>query len=167
MDQQLVIKLENKSDGSIAPVGLIESPPMLYTNLKALHPTISFSDKIIASEVEPYLYGAFNWAYLPTDLPYNKSADNVGLKKHEDGFWKPTFIVRDATTEEIANRTIEKSNRIRGERNAYLRQTDYTQLQDVNIAQAKVNEYVIYRKQLRDLPLQDGFPWNVIFPIKP
>ena len=44
MDQQLVIKLTS-GDGNGIPVGLVESPPMLYTNLKALYPTVNFSEK--------------------------------------------------------------------------------------------------------------------------
>ena len=51
-------------------------------------------------------------------------------------------------------------------RNNLLSETDYTQLSDFNCAQLK-SEYIEYRKQLRDIPLTSGFPFNVVWPSKP
>lgn len=166
MNQQLVIKL-TAGDGTGVPVGLVESPPMLYTNLKQLFPTVEFSENATPSEVEPYWYGVFEWAYFTEVLPHTQSADSIGLTKHDDGVWRDTFVVRDASAEEIVSRTEAKESDVRRQRNKLLRQSDWTQLPDAQITQEKVSEYATYRQALRDVPAQAGFPWSVTFPEAP
>jgi hypothetical protein len=163
MDQQLVIKLTS-GDGNGVPVGLVESPPMLYSNLKKLYPTINFSEKATPSETEPYWYGVFEWAFKPIDLPYNKSFDEAGLTKDANGIWKPTFIVRDATQEEINSRAVSYSARVRDDRDFKLISTDWFDNTDSPLSESKKEEYRLYRQALRDIPLQDGFPFNIQWP---
>jgi hypothetical protein len=167
MDQQLVIKLTSK-DGNGVPVGIVQSPPMLYSNLKALYPGVTFSEKATASETEPYGYGVFEWAYPNTDLLYTKSVDSVGLTKHSDGVWRDTFIERDATLGEIKARTDDKAFFIRQQRNGLLIQSDFSQLLDApDYVKNNLTAWNQYRQNLRDLSLQSGFPWSVTFPTKP
>jgi hypothetical protein len=168
MDQQLVIKLTS-GDGNGVPVGLVESPPMLYTNFKALYPTVTFSEKATALETEPYWYGVYEWANVPTEqLPHTQSYKDVGLTKHEDGIWRDTFVVRDATPEEITERTEIEKNRILRLRNKELRYSDFSQVADApDYVKAKLSEWNAYRQALRDLPSQQGFPWEVTIPTKP
>lgn len=165
MDQQLVIKLTS-GDGTGVPVGLVESPPMLYTNLKALFPTVTFSDIATPSEVEPYWYGVFEWAYPPENLVHTQSADNVGLTKQEDGVWRPTFVVRNATTEEVESKTALKAQQERQKRYVLIRRTDWTQMTDNNLSESDKEKYRIYRQALRDVPQQQGFPWVIEWPEK-
>ena len=167
MDQQLVIKLTS-DDGKGVPVGLIESPPILYTNFKLLFPTISFSGKANSQETEPFWFGVFEWDYMPVDLPYNKSANDVGLTKQKDGVWRPTFEIRDATADEIKERTELKSILIRKQRDKLLRLSDFSQIADApDNVKSNLNAWNKYRQDLRDLTNQKGFPWDVIFPQKP
>lgn len=166
MDQQLVIKLTS-GDGNGVPLGLVESPPILYSNLKKLYPTINFSEKATPSETEPYWYGVFEWAFEPTNVPYNKSVDNIGLTKDQNGIWKPTFIIRDATQEEINSRAVGYSAGVREGRDANLRSTDWFDNIDSPLSESKKEEYRIYRQALRDMPLQAGFPFNVQWPEYP
>lgn len=167
MDQQLVIKL-NGNDSNAKPIGIIESPPMLYTNFKEIYKNFTFSEKAISSETEPHGYGVFEWSYFTKELPYTKSVDNIGLTKHSDGVWRDTFIERDATLEEIKARTDEKAMIVRSERNNLLKQSDFSQFLDApDYIKNNLIAWNKYRQDLRDLPLQKGFPFNVIFPIKP
>ena len=55
-----------------------------------------------------------------------------------------------------------ESNRIRLERDRLLLESDWTQMQDVpsDVRQ----KYQAYRKALRDLPQQDGFPLDITWP---
>jgi hypothetical protein len=169
MDQQLVIKL-TAGDGTGVPVGLVESPPILYSNLKALFPTVTFSDIATPSETEPYWYGVYEWANPPAeeDVPHTKSIDDGVLAKGEDGIWRRTYPLKDATPEEIAQRTYEKVEFVRDDRTRLLRQCDFTQLPDApdNVKQ-NMQAWVDYRQALRDIPAQEGFPWNVTYPVKP
>jgi len=52
---------------------------------------------------------------------------------------------------------------IRSDRDAFLAATDWWVLPDRTATQAQLD----YRKALRDLPQQEGFPDNVTWPTKP
>ena len=58
-----------------------------------------------------------------------------------------------------------KAVEVREERNAKLAATDWTQAADVS--QVVKDSYVSYRQALRDVPTQEGFPWNVTWPTEP
>jgi len=51
---------------------------------------------------------------------------------------------------------------VRAERDLLLQQSDWSQLPDV--PQAVKDKWAVYRQKLRDLPLQKGFPIQVIWP---
>jgi hypothetical protein len=56
-------------------------------------------------------------------------------------------------------------NQVRAIRNSLLAETDWTQLNDSPL---KLNEgWVSYRQLLRDIPKQEGFPNNIVWPTKP
>lgn len=54
---------------------------------------------------------------------------------------------------------------VRAQRDALLAQTDWTQAAD--IPQATKDRWAPYRQDLRDIPQQVGFPFNVVWPVKP
>lgn len=53
---------------------------------------------------------------------------------------------------------------VRIERNKLLTSSDWTQVADAPVDQAA---WATYRQELRDIPLQEGFPENVVWPTKP
>lgn len=58
----------------------------------------------------------------------------------------------------------QAANSVRAKRDKLISETDYFMLQDAPPAPAGVEEY---RQDLRDITLQDGFPFDVIWPEKP
>jgi hypothetical protein len=58
---------------------------------------------------------------------------------------------------------------VRFNRNRPLAESDWTQMPDARAAmgEAKAAEWDAYRQALRDVPEQEGFPENVVWPIKP
>lgn len=54
---------------------------------------------------------------------------------------------------------------IKLQRDALLSSTDWTQLPDV--PETLKVKWQNYRQALRDIPEQEGFPWNIIWPTKP
>lgn len=54
---------------------------------------------------------------------------------------------------------------VRSQRAALLRESDWTQLPDAPLALKSA--WAEYRAQLRDLPNQEGFPSNVVWPVAP
>jgi hypothetical protein len=169
----LVIKLTSE-DGSGLPIGLVESPPMLWLTLKERNPGFSWSYPPIASEVEQFGYGLFEWTDDPTygqiftKDNYTKSYKADGLTKDANGIWKRTWTEIDATPEEIAKRTEKKQNEILQLRKIGLNQSDFVFLPDApNYVKAKLSEWESYRQLLRDLTQQAGFPWDITMPVKP
>jgi hypothetical protein len=57
-----------------------------------------------------------------------------------------------------------QTHRIRVERTLRLQASDWTQVADAPVDQAA---WATYRQALRDVPAQDGFPWNVVWPDAP
>lgn len=57
-----------------------------------------------------------------------------------------------------------QSNRVRTNRTLRLQATDWTQLADAPVDQ---EAWATYRQALRDVPEQNGFPWNVQWPDQP
>ena len=167
MIQDLVIKL-NEVDGKLVARGsVMEFPPMLYVGLKQLHPKTNFSERATIEEVEPLGYGVFEWALKP-DLPYNKSADDEGVLQGEDGIWRPTFIVRDATEEEISERKAILEASARHRRYAELRHSDFIFSVDVPASiSSNMQAWLDYRTALRNIPTQPNFPVDIVWPSRP
>ena len=71
-----------------------------------------------------------------------------------------------------ANILIWEKNQLRQNRNQLLSQSDWTQLPDVPLTDAKKAEWAVYRTELRDLPLtvtaiNSDRTITVIWPTKP
>lgn len=78
--------------------------------------------------------------------------------------WEQTWIVTDATTEQIAERTTNKATEVRSERNKKLADSDWTQVADAPVDKTV---WAAYRQQLRDISSQSGFPWEITWPQEP
>lgn len=81
-----------------------------------------------------------------------------------DGVWTRTWVVTDATPEEITERTESRASGVRSDRNNRLADCDWTQLPDAPVDSAA---WAIYRQELRDVTEQAGFPWDITWPEKP
>lgn len=76
-------------------------------------------------------------------------------------------ITNDA--EEWLSKAIEldyqdASKQIRAKRDKLLSETDWTQMKDTALTKTEVQRYAGYRQALRDIPQQEGFPYDVEFP---
>jgi hypothetical protein len=67
--------------------------------------------------------------------------------------------------ERIKSDPISHKDYIKFIRDLRLKECDWTQLPDVNLA--NLTEWITYRQALRDIPAQEGFPQNVVWPTKP
>jgi hypothetical protein len=78
--------------------------------------------------------------------------------------WVQEWQITPASTEDIAQRLADLAQNVRSTRNQLLAETDWTQVIDspVNLV-----TWATYRKALRDITEQAGFPENVIWPIAP
>ena len=163
MNQDLVLKL--KDNGDI--VGLVESPPMLYTNLHALYPDIEWNESVTPTQVESFGYGAYEWVAEPNinTLAYNQTVIPNGVQKQSDGFWRREFIIGLVSNEELLQITALRTNALSNMIRMLLKRSDYTQLPDASeITKLNIADWVKYRQDLRDINNQEGYPWNITLP---
>ena len=78
--------------------------------------------------------------------------------------WETSWSVVNLTLSDTQNVLQEKELEVRAERNEKLVHCDWTQLSDTS---ANSVLWANYRQQLRDIPLQEGFPWDVNWPDSP
>ncbi len=68
----------------------------------------------------------------------------------------------------IASPTVASMSRdARLKRSALLNQSDWTQMPDAELTAEEKTRWIAYRKALRDLPAQNGFPNSITWPIPP
>ena len=96
-----------------------------------------------------FYVGAYGDGAVPPEGLIECSAPPDGLARWLDNAW-----VMPVPTEK----------EVRAERNRLLTASDWTQVADAPVDQAA---WAAYRQALRDLPQQDGFPLNVIWPTTP
>lgn len=98
----------------------------------------------------------------PTDVPefIGECDDDANLTI--DG------VLKELTADELAYEKAEELNaqgyRVRTERNMRLQACDWTQLSDSTVNK---DTWAVYRQELRDIPQQAGFPWEVVWPQEP
>ena len=75
-----------------------------------------------------------------------------------------TTTAAEAEAAYKATKDAEQSASVRTSRNNKLAECDWTQLAD---STADKTTWATYRQSLRDVTVQDGFPWNVTWPEAP
>lgn len=122
---------------------------------RSSHKTISFPKVLQGSVVSSFGYSILQDGTVP-DFDHLTQTVVMDAPTETDGVWAKTFVVVNKPQQEA-----EQS--IRNERNRLLRDTDYLALSDNTMSV----EMIAYRKALRDLTSQEGFPYNVVWPDKP
>lgn len=138
--------------------------PITIYDIKRNFPNTSFPADI---NVFNDCVGEFGYAVVsPTPSPivdYTKNVSKGDPIETENGY-QQTWVISNASQEEIAERTAQKASEIREERNILLLTSDWTQLSD---APVDSSAWATYRQELRDISSQTEFPWNVIWPTEP
>jgi hypothetical protein len=81
-----------------------------------------------------------------------------------EGKWYTKHSVADMDADAKAAADARQAEAVRSTRNAQLKESDWTQLADAPVDTAA---WATYRQALRDIPGQDGFPWDVVWPTLP
>lgn len=145
-------------------VKVTDSLPEKYSiqKLRADNPNVSFpTDPTEATLAE---WGVFTLhAGVQPVVDHTKNITE-GQPQLIDGKWTQTWVTSDATAEEITARFIDKSASVRETRQVLLSASDWTQLPDAPLTDAKRQAWSTYRQALRDITAQVGFPWNITWP---
>lgn len=147
-------KLYIKIDG-----GKAVNHPMLESNVLEIHKIPAITEQFLRENG----YARFENPNVPeSKLVLGRD----GYKLYEDGIVRPELVIRDLTQEE------KMDEWVRGPRNFFLVNSDWTQTADAPFTLEKKAEWATYRQELRDMTaLYEGVELNssadVVWPVKP
>lgn len=141
--------------------------PLSAGDVRANFPNTSFPDTATGFEtaIQREGYEKVDPTPQPT-VDYTKNVTE-GAPEEQDGSYVQTWVVTDASAAEIQQRTDAQAEQVRVERNERLAACDWTQLADSPLNPEAKSAWAFYRENLRMVPDQPGFPWNISWPPKP
>lgn len=153
----------------LAPNNVVQTWPYTIVQLRLDNPEVSFPDNIYDPEtVSDALLATYNvFPVTPTEPPtYDEETQKVEEVNptFNGSIWSEAWQIVQLTPEEEEHNTQVKAYEVRQERDNLLQQCDWTQLPDSPVDPAA---WTTYRQELRDVPQQAGFPWNVTWPVPP
>lgn len=145
-------------------VKITNGVPEKYTigQLRRDNPQVSFPKTIPDEILADYDVYPLKQIDRP-QVDHTKNVDE-GVPIQIDGTWTQVWDITDATSEQVAERTDERAQSVRSERNQKLANCDWTQLSD---APVDATVWASYRQELRDISSQPGFPWEITWPVEP
>lgn len=83
------------------------------------------------------------------------------------GVWTQTWVVTNATAEEVEQRTNNLAASARSRRDDLLQETDWIAIKSYEYSENIPAGWGLYRQALRDITAQAGFPNDVVWPVTP
>lgn len=144
--------------------GAVTKYPYSVGDLKRANPNTSFPSAVSDEALQGYgVYRVF-FSTQPTLTDTQVLVEGTPVFSAEDQRWTQVWSVRDITQEEVESRNAAQAASVREERNAKLADSDWTQLADSTADKAT---WASYRKALRDITDQAGFPLTITWPTQP
>jgi len=135
---------------------------MTESEFRSLHPDTSFPPQLTVELLDSF--GADPVLNGPQAQPTRYQVAFRDGVEEINGQWFTKFSVADMDAEAIASIDANQAKSVRDERNRKLTASDWTQVADAPVDQAA---WATYRQALRDIPNQEGFPWEVTWPEEP
>lgn len=162
------MELRNRATGAI----------ITEQQLRADNPNTSFPQVLTPEIIDSFGYDPVLEGPQPTLTPPYEIAVRDGVEE-VNGQWFTKYVAgpvftdtEDATAgeQEAAYKARvdgEQADRVRQDRNKRLSACDWTQVPDAYNAGIDLGAWAAYRQQLRDVPDQQGFPWQIEWPSEP
>ena len=147
------MELRNKDTGAV----------ITESEFRAAFPTTSFPQQLTVELINDLGYDVVLEGPQAQPTRY-QTAFRDGVEEI-DGQWFTKYSVADMDDEARAAKDAEQAKSVRQTRNDKLKDCDWTQCKD--IPDAVSASWATYRQALRDLPKQDGFPWDITWPTQP
>lgn len=142
--------------------GQIVKYPVSQDDIKEIEAEVGFNLDTIEKKDSVGLVPVYG-AEIEKKWNKNYSIGNLSLVGDS---WFEFWNESDKPQEEIDALTAKKWAGIRAERTKYLAMSDWTQLPDSPLPKEKVQEWAVYRQQLRDITEQPD-PFDIWFPAEP
>ena len=142
--------------------GQVDQYPYTVGDLRKANPNVSFPRNLPNDTLAQF--GVYPVTIAPAP-EFNDRTHRLVTQQPTlvDGAWTVTKSVVEKDQAQIDNETEQQKAQVRAERDRKLAETDWMALSDNTLTEA----WATYRQALRDLPSTDGFPYNVVWPVKP
>ena len=141
--------------------GQLQKYPYTMGMLRKDHSNVSFPKNI--SDQDLARFSVVRVASTPRP-EFDHTKDFSVTAEQAGGSWVEKWVATDVSAEGVAQRTADQANNVRAGRNQKISDCDWTQLPDAPVDSAV---WSVYRQSLRDIPSQEGFPWDVVWPTQP
>lgn len=135
---------------------------MTESEFRAAHPNTSFPQQLTVELLNGFDADVVIEGAQASPTRYQTSfRDGV---EEVNGKWFTKYSVAEMDDEAKAALDAKQANSVRDDRNKRLSSSDWTQ---VNDAPVDKEAWAAYRQALRDVPSQEGFPWEINWPVEP
>jgi hypothetical protein len=131
--------------------------------VRSLYPNTSFPSQWTPALVEELGLDPVFESPTPTTTRYQTAFKN-GVEQDAQGRWLWKWSISEMDDEAKAAKDAEAAKSVRADRDKRLAECDWTQLSDSQVDKAV---WATYRQELRDVPAQAGFPYDITWPSKP
>jgi hypothetical protein len=140
--------------------------PIGRSELRQKYPNVSFPADLEKADLASY--GVIKIKEQPAPS-CNHRTERVVERPVElvNGAWVKGWEVQPLPLEQQQQLLANQAQRMRQQRDLLLTACDWTQLADVKLDIKQQSDWRKYRQALRDVPLQNGFPWDVTWPTQP
>lgn len=143
-------------------IKIINEIPTLYSYSQLLkdNPQVSFPKDISSGILETYNLYPLTIETIPTVDDKTHYAKRTDPYQDANGEWRISYTIEQKPLS-------QSEESIRKERTRLLSETDWVITKYIERKENIPQEWLDYRQELRDIPQQTGFPWNVTWPTIP
>ena len=131
--------------------------------VRSMYPNTSFPSQWTPALVEELGLDPVFESPTPTTTRY-QTAFKDGVEQDAQGRWLWKWSISEMDDDAKAAKDAEAAKSVRADRDKRLADCDWTQLSDSQVDKAV---WATYRQELRDVPAQTGFPYDITWPVKP
>ena len=133
------------------------------SEFRALYPTTSFPPQLSVELLDSFDADVIFEGPQPAATRYQFVA-RQGVIQMADGNWYRNYVALDMSDEAKAALDAQQASSVRADRNRRLADTDWMVVKVLEAGQPQDFSVATYRQELRDIPSQPGFPWDIIWP---
>ena len=147
--------------------GAVKKYPYSLYEIKIANLNTSFPSTVSDETMAEYGAMRVYFATQPVLSDTQVLEEDSPVFSNEDQRWTQVWRVRDMTAEEVASRNNAQAANIRAQRDTKLAETDWIVIKNLELNANIPGVWEVYRQALRDIPAQEGFPWDVTWPSQP
>jgi hypothetical protein len=100
-------------------------------------------------------------------IPNNGYQYTVEIKQQDDGSWAQELVQVEISEEQYQNNVAVQTQAVKADRARMIASSDWVVTKNMEEGTPVPQAWKDYRQALRDIPTQEGFPFNIVWPTLP